>query len=254
MSVTGRTGAESYFLYDELGSVTGMTDGSGNVTATYAYDVFGAIRSQSGSSANEWLFTGEQRDARTQFYYLRARYYNPAIGRFVGRDPLPTGNLYAYVGNNPVNFVDPTGLQGTSDAALAACAAAAVYGGTAAAAGAETVVVPVGSAGGAAAVCLGSALIAVCVEGGCELVGDAIGALAEGVSDVAGKVGGFLGSKNKKPKPPIIIRYTDEDPVKVHQPRFDDFWGGNPPDWSKWWKRIVVGGGITWFAGHQTRL
>ncbi len=254
ISRTDSGGVQEYYLYDGLGSTTDLTDGSGNSIAGYGYDVFGAIRSQSGSSPNEFKFTGEQRDSESSLYYLRARYYDPGIGRFLTHDPLPGANLYAYVGNNPVNFVDPTGLQGTSDAALAACAAAAVYGGTAAAAGAETVVVPVGSAGGVAAVCLGGALIAVCVEGGCELVGDAIGALAEGVSDVAGKVGGFLGFRKEKPKPPIIIRYTDEDPVNVHQPRFDDFWGGKPPDWSKWWKRIVVGGGITWFAGHQTRL
>ncbi len=52
-------GSNTYLYGLDLISVT---DGSGNVTATYAYDVFGAIRSQSGSSANEWLFTGEQRD------------------------------------------------------------------------------------------------------------------------------------------------------------------------------------------------
>jgi hypothetical protein len=42
--------------------------------------------------------------------YLRARYYDPASGRFLGRDPVPGGNPYAYAGNNPVNFTDPTGL------------------------------------------------------------------------------------------------------------------------------------------------
>src|SRR5439155_18722074 len=60
--------------------------------------------------ANYSLFTGEQRDGDSGLYYLRARYYDPAIGRFPSHDPLPTGNLYAYAGNNPVNFVDPSGL------------------------------------------------------------------------------------------------------------------------------------------------
>ena len=85
--------------------------------AGYSYDVFGAIRSQTGSSCNYWLFTGEQRDSDSSFYYLRARYYDPAIGRFLAQDPLPvlvcspdTTNRYTYVLNNPVNFVDRTGL------------------------------------------------------------------------------------------------------------------------------------------------
>jgi RHS repeat-associated protein len=86
-----------------------MGDGSGNVTASYGYDVFGAVRS-GAPGATDRLFTGEQRDADSEMYYLRARYYDPSIGRFLGRDPLPGGNLYAYVGNNPVNFTDPSGL------------------------------------------------------------------------------------------------------------------------------------------------
>jgi RHS repeat-associated protein len=72
--------------------------------------VFGAIRSQSGSSTNPWLFTGEQWDGESGLYYLRARYYDPAIGRLVTKDPIPGGNLYAYAGNNPVRCVDPGGL------------------------------------------------------------------------------------------------------------------------------------------------
>ncbi len=71
--------------------------------------MFGAIRSQSGSSPNEFKFTGEQVDS-TGLQYLRARYYDPAIGRFLSQDPVPGGNLYAYVGNNPVLLVDPYGL------------------------------------------------------------------------------------------------------------------------------------------------
>jgi RHS repeat-associated protein len=81
------------------------------MTATYSYDVFGELRPAS-SPANEWLFTGEQRDRQgsRNFYYLRVRYYDPAVGRFLSQDPLPGGNLCAYAGSNPTNFTDPSGL------------------------------------------------------------------------------------------------------------------------------------------------
>ncbi len=76
---------------------------------------------RSGDPESEsFLFTGEQYDARARdvhlidadpgLYYLRARYYDPDIGRFLTQDPVPAVNLYAYVGNNPVNYVDPSGL------------------------------------------------------------------------------------------------------------------------------------------------
>ncbi len=117
ISATDGTGAQTYFTYDGLGSTTDLTDGTGNVIGTYSYDVFGAIRSQTGNSPNLWLFTGEQRDADSGLYFLRARYYDPGTGRFLGQDPLrgslrhpSTQNRYAYVTNNPTNLVDPAGL------------------------------------------------------------------------------------------------------------------------------------------------
>ena len=71
--------------------------------------MFGAVRLQNGGGSNQWLFTGEQRDA-DGLYFLRARYYDPASGRFLGRDPLTLGHPYSYVGSNPVNLIDPYGL------------------------------------------------------------------------------------------------------------------------------------------------
>ena len=79
------------------------------MTGTYTYDAFGAIRTQTGSSANEFKFTGEQVDS-TGMEYLRARYYDQATGRFLSRDPLRFMQRYAYVWNNPVGLVDPYGL------------------------------------------------------------------------------------------------------------------------------------------------
>jgi RHS repeat-associated protein len=86
-------------------------DDTGAVTDQYSYDVFGAIRAQSGTSANPWLFTGEQQDGESGLYYLRARFYDPQTGRFLSADPAGAGYPYAYVGNSPVNFVDPSGLH-----------------------------------------------------------------------------------------------------------------------------------------------
>ncbi len=111
ISATDSSGAQTYFLADGLGSTTDLLDGSANVTASYRYDVFGAIRSQTGSSPNQWLFTGEQRDSDSSMYYLRARYYDPAIGRFLSQDPAGAGHPYAYGENNPATFVDPYGLH-----------------------------------------------------------------------------------------------------------------------------------------------
>ena len=57
-------------------------------------------------------YAGQYHDAETGFVYLRARYYNPAIGRFINEDPIRDGlNWYVYCGNNPVRFVDPSGLN-----------------------------------------------------------------------------------------------------------------------------------------------
>ena len=110
ISATDGSGDPTYFTYDGLGSTTDLTNGSGVVTGTYTYDVFGAVRAQTGGGANQWQFTGEQRDADSALYFLRARYYDPATGRFLGKDPLNIGNRYSYVGNNPVNFNDRSGL------------------------------------------------------------------------------------------------------------------------------------------------
>jgi RHS repeat-associated protein len=106
-----------YYLTDGLASTTGLTDGEANLVGTYTYDVFGAIRSETGGQANDYRFTGQQLDVASGLYYLRARYYDPSIGRFLTQDPFPgtgtkpqTQNSYVYVSNNCVSMVDPQGL------------------------------------------------------------------------------------------------------------------------------------------------
>ena len=80
--------------------------------ARYEYDVFGAIRSETATNADTRKFTGKEFDADSNLYYYAARYYDPYIGRFTQRDPIGDGvNWYAYTYNNPLKFIDPTGLQ-----------------------------------------------------------------------------------------------------------------------------------------------
>jgi RHS repeat-associated protein len=99
-----------YFMYDGLGSTTEIVNDVGTVSAAYSYDVFGTVRAQSAAPSNPWLFTGEQRDADSGLYYLRARYYDSTTGRFLSRDPVIAAQPYEYAGNGPVNFTDRSGL------------------------------------------------------------------------------------------------------------------------------------------------
>jgi RHS repeat-associated protein len=70
----------------------------------------------SGASTAGYAFTGREWDPETGLYYYRARYYDPKIGRFISDDPIGLAggdvNLYAYVGNRPLNLSDPFGLYG----------------------------------------------------------------------------------------------------------------------------------------------
>ncbi|MDP9237151.1 MAG: hypothetical protein M3P30_07095 [Chloroflexota bacterium] len=96
---------------DGLGSATRLTDSAGAITDSYSYDVFGAPRTTTGTTANNFQYTGQQRDgnANRGLYFLRARSYDPALGRFLQRDGVPLINRYSYSGNNPANLTDPTG-------------------------------------------------------------------------------------------------------------------------------------------------
>ena len=106
--------ARTYYHYasDEMGSTTHIVDESGNVQNRYAYDAWGKIEVKEEAVPNRFTYYGQQIDPITQQYYLRARFYNPVIGRFTQKDTYRGDglNLYAYCANNPVYYVDPSGL------------------------------------------------------------------------------------------------------------------------------------------------
>lgn len=108
--------ARTYYHYasDELGSITHVVNESDHrVVNTYEYDSFGNTLRAEEEVYNPLRYTGQQYDVLTGLYYLRARFYNPAIARFTQEDTYYGDglNLYAYCRNNPVNYYDPEGHE-----------------------------------------------------------------------------------------------------------------------------------------------
>ena len=91
-----------------------ILDEEQNIKKSYRYDAFGGIIEERGGLENRITYTGQMYDGVTGQYYLRARFYNPKIGRFLQEDVYRGDglNLYAYCCNNPVIYFDPTGYFG----------------------------------------------------------------------------------------------------------------------------------------------
>ena len=109
-----RRGQElSYYHRDEQLSTVFVTDGQGEIRNSYQYDAFGIPLETTEQLNNRIRYTGQQYDELTEQYYLRARYYNPVAGRFMQEDVYQGDglNLYAYCGNNPVVYDDPSGYK-----------------------------------------------------------------------------------------------------------------------------------------------
>lgn len=99
-------------LPDALGSTVALGDGTGTLLTQYTYEPFGFPTQTGSATTNSYKFTGREDDGTGLMYY-RARYYHHQLQRFISEDPIGflggDVNLYAYVANNPVNLVDPSG-------------------------------------------------------------------------------------------------------------------------------------------------
>jgi RHS repeat-associated protein len=110
-----RQGTTSYYEQDGLGSVTSLSNSSGALANTYAYDSFGKLTASTGTITNPFQYAGRESDQETGIYYNRARYLDQNAGRFVSADPIRFRggtNFYAYTRNNPVLLTDAFGYQG----------------------------------------------------------------------------------------------------------------------------------------------
>jgi RHS repeat-associated protein len=108
-------GASSLYTFDGNGNITDVLGENATVVAHYEYDPFGRTISQNGSYAtvNPWRFSTKQFDDRWGVYYYGLRFYSPALGRWISRDPIEVmkgQNLQRFVGNSPVCATDPFGL------------------------------------------------------------------------------------------------------------------------------------------------
>ena len=108
-----RGGQSLFYQADGLGSIIDLTDTNGVIVQSYVYNSFGNIEQQIGNVVNPYTYTGREIDTESGLYFYRARYYSPGSGRFISGDPiglLGGSNLYTYVKNNSMNWIDPFGL------------------------------------------------------------------------------------------------------------------------------------------------
>lgn len=121
LSVRVTSGAQQgtyYYTMENPGHVTGLLSTTGNVAARHRYEPWGVAEIASDGTGQPLRYMAREADPVTGMYYVRARWYDPVDGRFISEDPIGlTGglNTYVYVGNDPINGRDPSGLCCTKD-------------------------------------------------------------------------------------------------------------------------------------------
>ena len=123
-------GSIYYYRKNPLGDITALLDSDGNIVVQYKYNAWGGCKVLNASGTvitdythighiNPFRYRGYYYDTETGLYYLRNRYYDPSICRFISMDDISFAdpdsinglNLYAYCGNNPMMNVDPNGSE-----------------------------------------------------------------------------------------------------------------------------------------------
>jgi RHS repeat-associated protein len=110
---TLRNGESSFYESDGLGAITSLSNSLSTLTNTYIYKGFGSP-SSTGTVANSFQYTAREFEPESGLLYLRARYMDPNTGRFLSEDPINFSgdtNFYRYAANDPMVFVDPSGLS-----------------------------------------------------------------------------------------------------------------------------------------------
>jgi RHS repeat-associated protein len=103
----------TYLHHDQLGSTRLLTDAGGETSATFSYTPYGGLEGKTGTATTPFGFAGQYTDAATGLQYLRARFYDPATAQFLTKDPFVahTHAPYSYGLDNPLRFIDPSGLS-----------------------------------------------------------------------------------------------------------------------------------------------
>jgi RHS repeat-associated protein len=106
-------GAVFYYITETPGHVVGLVNSSNQVVNSYEYEPFGVTLAQTEQVVQPFKYSAREQDTERGLYFMRARYYDPQLARFLSEDPIGLAggiNPFAYVGNDPVNATDPYGL------------------------------------------------------------------------------------------------------------------------------------------------